>query len=73
VDRPPSGAVIVEMLQLETWSSDGRTDTLRVAMDRADLLELRAAIDRAIKKTDSLRRLMEESGVAHFELGDNQR
>ncbi len=70
-DRPPSGAVIVEMLQLETWSGDGRTETLRVAMDRADLLELRAAIDRAIRKTDSLRRLMEESGVTHFQLGDH--
>jgi hypothetical protein len=72
-ERPPSGAVIVEMLQLETWSGEGRTETVRVAMDRADLLELRAVIDRAIKKTDSLRRLMEESGVAHFELGDYER
>lgn len=70
-ERPPSGAVIVEMLQLKTWSGDGRTETLRVAMDRTDLLELRAVIDRAIKKTDSLRRLMEDSGVAYFELGDH--
>ena len=69
-EQPPSGAVIVEMLQLETWSGDGRTETVRVAMDRTDLLELRAVIERAIKKTDSLRRLMEQSGVANFELGD---
>ncbi len=69
-EQPPSGAVIVEMLQLETWSGDGQTETVRVAMDRTDLLELRAVIERAIKKTDSLRRLMEQSGVANFELGD---
>ncbi len=69
-EQPPSGAVIVEMLQLETWSGDGRTETVRVAMDRTDLLELRAVIERAIKKTDSLRTLMEQSGVANFELGD---
>jgi hypothetical protein len=71
-DQPPSGAVIVEMLQLETWSGDGRTETVRVALDRADLLELRAVIDRAIQKTDSLRRLMEDSGVATFELEDHR-
>lgn len=68
--EPPSGAVIVEMLQLETWSGDGRSETVRVAMDRADLLSLREVIDRAITKTDSLRRLMEEAGITSFELGD---
>lgn len=71
-EQPPSGAVIVEMLQLETWSGDGATETVRVAMDRTDLLELRAVIDRAIKKTDSLRRLMEESGIANFDLEDHE-
>ncbi len=71
-EQAPSGAVIVEMLQLETWSGDGRTETVRVAMDRADLLELRGVIERAIKKTDSLRQLMEASGVANFELGDTK-
>lgn len=35
--RPPTGAAIVEVLQLQTWSPDGSSDTTYVAMDEADL------------------------------------
>jgi hypothetical protein len=44
VEDRPTGAVIVETLQLQTWNRDGSTETLYVAMDEADLLEPRTTV-----------------------------
>lgn len=68
VGDPPTGAVIVEMLQLQTWDREGEGETLYVAMDESDLLELREVVDRALKKTDTLRRFLAEQQMAYFEL-----
>jgi hypothetical protein len=64
----PDGAVIVEMLHLQTWSRDGGTQVLVVAMDEADLRQLQAIVGRALKKTDTLKRFIAEKDLSYFEL-----
>lgn len=68
VEAPPSGAVIVEMLQIRTWDRDGAAGSVYIAMDEADLTELREVVDRALKKTSTLRDSLSDQGVAYFEL-----
>jgi hypothetical protein len=66
-DRP-NGTVIVETLQLQTWDREGNSETLYIAMDKADLLELRSVIDRALEKTDTIDKWLGTQGIARFEL-----
>lgn len=70
VEDPPEGAVIVQTLQLDTWDRDGASETYHVAMDEADLQELRAAIERAITKTATLREFLSGTGLTLFELDE---
>lgn len=71
-DEEPTGAVIVETLQLETWSRDGETETLYIAMDEADLLELQETIRRALKKTGTARKLLRQSSISCFDLDERE-
>jgi len=64
----PAGAVIIEVLALQTWNRDGHAETLHVAMDETDLRELRDAMQRALDKTSNLRGLLREQGMTYFEL-----
>ena len=66
-DRP-NGTVIVETLQLQTWDREGNSETLYIAMDKADLLELKSVIDRALEKTDTIDKWLGAQGIARFEL-----
>ncbi len=68
VREPPRGATIVEVLQLHTWSPNGTSDTTYVAMDEADLMELGAVVDRALKKTTTLRKAMQDQQLTYFQL-----
>ena len=70
VEDAPEGAVIVQTLHLDTWDRDGATETYHVAMDEADLRELRDAIERAITKTATLRELLSRTGLKVFELDE---
>lgn len=72
VGASPTGAVVVEMLQLQTWSRDGETETFFIALDEQDLGQLRDAVDRALAKTVSLRRFLDEKGLAYFQLEEAQ-
>jgi hypothetical protein len=64
----PTGAVLVETLQLQTWDRDGNSETIYVAMDEADLQELREVIDRALAKTATLRRVLANQNMSYFQL-----
>jgi hypothetical protein len=68
ITAAPAGAVITEVLQLRTWSADGETDTHYVAMDEADILELRDVLERALVKTQTLRDLLRDREIQYFEL-----
>jgi len=72
VTEPPKGATIVEVLQLRTWSLDGSSDTTYVAMDETDLKELRSVIDRALRKTATLRQAMEDHELTYFQLDPDE-
>jgi hypothetical protein len=68
IKAAPAGAVITQVLQLRTWSADGDTDTEYVAMDEADLRELRDVVDRALIKTQTLREVLRSREIQYFEL-----
>jgi hypothetical protein len=68
VSDRPSGAVIVQTLQLQTWGVGTDPEMLHVAMDEFDLREIRDVIDRALAKTATLKTLLEEQDMTHFEL-----
>lgn len=68
VAETPDGAVIVETLHLQTWTRDGDTELLSVSMDEADLRQLRSAVERALEKTDTLKRFLAEKELSYFEL-----
>jgi len=71
VEARPTGAVIVEMLNIETWSRSGTADSLYIAMDETDLLDLREQVDRAIKKTQAMKETLEASKITYFELDED--
>ena len=64
----PDGAVIVETLQIQTWSRVGDTQLVFISMDEADLRQLRSIVDRALEKTETLKRFIAEKGLSYFEL-----
>jgi hypothetical protein len=68
VSDRPDGAVIVQTLQLQTWGVGSGTETMHISMDESDLLEIRDVIDRAIAKTGTLKTLLDDQGMTHFEL-----
>jgi hypothetical protein len=68
VEAPPTGAVIVETLQIQTWTRDGGSELIFVSMDETDLKQLKATIDRALSKTDTLKKFIDEKGLSYFEL-----
>lgn len=68
VAKAPDGAVIVETLQIQTWSRDGGTQLMFVSMDEADLRQLQSIIARALEKTETLKAFVAEKGLSYFEL-----
>ena len=64
----PEGAVINEILKIEFFEVGGLGE-IYLALDRADLLRLEQLVQRALAKTDTLRGVLETSGLKYFELG----
>lgn len=64
----PVGAVIIETLALQIWDRNGDEQTLHVAMDEADLLELQSATKRALDKTANLKQMLSDQRMPYFEL-----
>ncbi len=67
-DAQPSGAVIVETLQLQTWTRDGESEAIFVSMDETDLKQLKSTVERALRKTATLKAFLSEKDLAYFEL-----
>jgi hypothetical protein len=64
----PTAAVIVDMLKIEHWARDGSgRQNFYVALDHADLLQLKQVVDRALEKTETLRRLLASTGMSYYE------
>jgi hypothetical protein len=68
VQARPRGAVIVETLQIQTWTREANIELIFVSMDEQDLTQLREIIDRALFKTKTLRTLLDEQSLPYFEL-----
>jgi len=68
IEERPAGAVIVETLQIQTWTRDGNAELIFVSMDEADLTQLKDIVDRALVKTNTLRALLDEHDLPYFEL-----
>lgn len=66
-DSPPVGAGIVEMLKIDYLAPDGSDASFYVALDHRDLGKLKEVVDRALAKTVTLRRWMENTGVTYWE------
>lgn len=64
-DQKPVASVVIHCLEIEFHpaSDFDRTEKIFIVIDREDLDELKTAIDRAIKKHESLRELSEQAGV----------
>jgi hypothetical protein len=68
LDAQPSGAVIVETLQVQTWTRDGASEAIFVSMDETDLKQLKSTVERALRKTETLKVFLREKDLAYFEL-----
>jgi hypothetical protein len=66
----PTGAVIVDMLQIDTWDRAGGSESLYIALDHSDLLELQGVVERALAKSDVLRDFVDRTGLHYFELDE---
>jgi AcrR family transcriptional regulator len=63
----PSAAVVMHTLRLEHLT-DGHVESINVSLDEQDLSDLRAALDRAVDKADTLRDVVARAGIPQFEL-----
>jgi len=59
----PVGAVIVHTLKVDFYDRDGFASTY-FAMDDADLKQVGEAVERALEKSESLRKLLSSAGLA---------
>jgi hypothetical protein len=63
VSEKPESAVIIHMLQVTQRDNSGNRVDKYFALDSSDIRNLRALIERALKKEGTLKDLMEGSGV----------
>lgn len=64
---PPSGAVLNQMLKIEYYDGDA-LDAIYLALDRNDLMQLRAVIDRALEKSETLlTKVLPTMNMTHYE------
>ena len=62
----PTAAVMVHMLNL-SYHHEGQVKELYIAMDTVDIETLRAALDRADLKSQSLKSLIKRAGLTHLD------
>jgi hypothetical protein len=67
VEEPPTAAVIVHMLNL-VYYRNGEREEFVVALDTTDIQLLLDALERAKKKTDSLKSTIESTGLTYLEV-----
>ena len=60
----PEGVLLSHTLSVHFIGSDGGHDTFFVVLDEQDIETLGELVDRARKKTESMRKLVKESGLA---------
>lgn len=65
--KPPSGATILQTLEIKYHDDLGRHREFYVSLDENDLAILRDAVERAEKKRDSLKRLLAKADIKTFE------
>lgn len=63
----PAAAAVVATLKVDFHEADRSLSSAYFAMDHSDLLLLRDVIDRAIAKTESLKRLIERLDIPYWE------
>jgi hypothetical protein len=67
----PWAAVIVNVLKIDHYDSDGFLRSFHVALDRSDLRALQQVIERGCAKTESMKAFLESADLAHWEGGAN--
>jgi hypothetical protein len=67
--NPPTGMIVIHTLKIGYHDSGtGRHKEFYVALDDSDIAELRKALDRATEKTQSLKPVIEKTGVRLIDL-----
>ena len=64
VNEKPNAALIVHMLKITERDNNGNTNDKYFALDSNDVRRLRALLDRAIAKEETLKKLLSESSVS---------
>lgn len=64
------GALIIHQLKL-TYFCSGEYRDIYIAMDNADLRSIRSAVDRAERKTDTLKKVLQKTTLTYFESTEN--
>lgn len=64
--KSPRGAAIVVNLHLNYWNASGAHNSLSFGLDESDVRSLKEVLDRAIEKSTTLRRMLEDVGIAAF-------
>jgi hypothetical protein len=68
--EPPTGAVIVNVLKLE-YLADRAINSFYVALDESDLESLGTIVERAKKKTETVKSFLGAAGVSHYEIDED--
>jgi hypothetical protein len=63
----PAAALIVHTLKLTVYGPDGETDEKYIALDPVDLKQLIGVLQRAVRKEDALKKLVEKSELQYLE------
>lgn len=66
-EKPPTGVMIVHTLKLSYHDESEEVKDLYVAMGAGDIGALNADLDRANQKAESLRRMLEPTGVPYID------
>lgn len=69
VEEPPIGTMIVHLLKLSYHDESEEVKELYVALDTRDTERLRAELERADQKAESLKRMLGPTGVPYIEAG----
>lgn len=69
--QPPLGAVVSHLLRIDVFRH-GKLEDYFVALDNSDLVALKAVVDRAIEKNQSLGKILDVSGFARFDLAEEE-
>jgi hypothetical protein len=67
-DVQPLGAILVNMMNVHYFEGGGAHREFTVALDQDDLKALKRAVDRAMRKIESLSKVLEKGGITRFEV-----